>query len=710
MFRSEEMSHFSLYLPSDSAKSCVAELGYMGVIHFRDTNESKAFEKTFSSDIKHLEEVLRKCRWMEAHLSIELDDLLEIPTNLKISDVESKIGELEQRMVALVQSRDTMEAQMINRTQHVHVLEHFGHLTSNERYSILAGNETDVTTKVIAGAISREKMLALERILWKTLRGNLYMSSADIDISTETSSEHKSVFICYAHGAAMESKIRRICASLGSQLYPIEMESSKRFKQLESLNNQLRDIQHVLQTAKQALASESVKLLTVLPQYKASILMELRIYHVLNKFNSDGKSFVAQGWCPTDALAAVQRVLKAVSDQNGSSVSPILTISPIQLEPPTWHKTNKFTKCFQDIIDAYGIAKYQEVNPGLFTIISFPFLFAVMFGDFGHGILGTLLAIYLCYNEVKLQPIAERSEMFNMIFAGRYIMLLMFMFSIFTGLVYNDAFSKAVYFAESKFVPVEVIQGGKTFTQWNPIPDYFYPFGVDHIWNMAENKLLFLNSYKMKMSVIMGIVQMTLGIILTIFNYIHYKNYSSILLEFLPQIVFLHSIFGYLVVMIFAKWGVQWLDSDGQLIPGRQPPEILNMLIKMFISVGTVDDPFYEGQATLQVILILVALVCVPVMLLGKPLLLKRQHERKLALGYGIVPSRSNSMSTDDLKSPTSVEKVEEHAEIEEHEVFDFSEIMIHQIIHTIEFCLGAVSNTASYLRLWALSLAHARI
>ena len=51
--------------------------------------------------------------------------------------------------------------------------------------------------------------------------------------------------------------------------------------------------------------------------------------------------------------------------------------------PPTYFCMNKVTAVFQGIVEAYGVGRYREVNPTVFTIVTFPFLFAVMFGRVG---------------------------------------------------------------------------------------------------------------------------------------------------------------------------------------------------------------------------------------------------------------------------------------------------------------------------------------
>lgn len=121
--------------------------------------------------------------------------------------------------------------------------------------------------------------------------------------------------------------------------------------------------------------------------------------------------------------------------------------------------------------------------------------------------------------------------MWDMLFGGRYIILLMGLFSIYTGFIYNDIFSKATNIFGSSWYP---LYDNRTLDvpverQLDPMAHsanatgmfvgYPYPFGIDPVWQVSHNLIVFTNSLKMKMSIIIGVLHMLFGIILSAFNY-----------------------------------------------------------------------------------------------------------------------------------------------------------------------------------------------
>lgn len=193
---------------------------------------------------------------------------------------------------------------------------------------------------------------------------------------------------------------------------------------------------------------------------------------------------------------------------------------------------------------------------------------------------------------------------------------------------------------------------------------------------------------------------MTFSLCFSLINARHFKSPIDIWGNFVPGMIFLQSIFGYLVFAIVFKWCVNW---DYEYPGGKaSPPSLLNMLIYMFLQPGHVaeSEQLYRGQKVIQVILVLIALVCVPILLLLKPLYLRWENNRARALGYRGIgeTSRVSALDVDDEDGRAmngvreSIGSDNEAAAMitqdigadEEHEEFEFSEVMIHQTIHTI--------------------------
>ncbi|XP_065253495.1 V-type proton ATPase 116 kDa subunit a 4 isoform X2 [Emys orbicularis] len=710
MFRSEEMCLTQLFLQVEAAYCCVAELGELGLVQFRDLNvKVNSFQRKFVNEVRRCESLERILRFLESEMENEIvifkpEKYPETPLPREMIDLETVLEKLEGELQEANQNQQTLKQNFLELTELKHLLkktqDFFETETNlpddffNEDTSgllELRSTPAAVAAKLgfTAGVIKRERMVPFERLLWRACRGNIYLRYTEMDTALEDpitkEQMKKNVFIIFYQGEQLNQKIKKICDGFRATVYTCPESAAERREMADGVNARIEDLNAVITQTE----SHRLRLLREAAAnvwtWGIKVKKIKAIYHILNCCNIDvtQQCVIAEIWFPMADSDRIKRALQQGMERSGSTISPILTAVQSKMAPPTFNRTNKFTAGFQNIVDAYGVGSYREMNPAPYTIITFPFLFAVMFGDCGHGAVMLGFALWMVTNEKTLLAQKSNNEIWNTFFGGRYLILLMGIFSIYTGFIYNDCFSKSFNIFGSSWHTRPMFRNN----MWNPhvleenqvlqldpaVPGVYsgnpYPFGIDPIWNIASNKLTFLNSYKMKMSVVMGITQMVFGVTLSLFNHIYFKKTINIVLQFIPEMIFILCLFGYLVFMVIFKW------CHFDVHVSQKAPSILIHFINMFLFNynDPTNGPLYPHQEEVQSFLVIFALIAVPWMLLFKPFILRANHRKA-------------------------------------RRMFNFGDTFVHQAIHTIEYCLGCISNTASYLRLWALSLAHAQL
>lgn len=446
--------------------------------------------------------------------------------------------------------------------------------------------------------------------------------------------------------------------------------------------------------------------------YKLYLRKDKSIYKTMNKFKSDKSLLVGLFWVPSKSSTAVYDQIRKGGRVR---IAQIYEIKEHKLNPPTHFEINEFVYPYHEIVATYGIPNYKEINPTTFNMVTFPFLFGIMFGDIGHGSLLFAFAIYLCW---KTDYIAQNFPALKLLLKVRYLLLLMGFFAVYCGFIYNDMMSMPLNLFGSCYTT-----SGTTHTDVTYIADCVYPFGFDPKWYISSNEISFFNSFKMKFAVIVGVLQMSLGVCLKGFNALYKNSSIDYFFEFVPQIIFLLGLFGYMDVMIITKWLTDWTGNEGNA------PSIITQMINNIIKGGKIEGSALifndDTQIFVSNLLLVTCLICVPLMLFVKPWYLNsvhQKHEQHLLIESQERLREEHGEDFDDLQEvekrsllkQKTVELDWQKQILEDssatHENHAFSELFIHQLIETIEFVLGTISNTASYLRLWALSLAHGEL
>ena len=336
------------------------------------------------------------------------------------------------------------------------------------------------------------------KMVFRATKGNSILYTFNIPKEYEDQdTSARTAFICVVEsGGLLITKLNRICESFGAKKYKLPSNKDEIFEKIKEIEDSITDTKQLFVMAEKNYR-EDLQMVVANGEFECStfdaylILLEREsiIFHTMNLMEESGNILLGGIWVPTAKVGLLYSSLPSfvsIRETEGDS------------KPPTHFEMNAFTAPFQEIVNTYGVPRYQEVNPALYAIPIFPFLFGVMFGDIGHG--GVLLsfALWITYSEAGKKLLPD-------VYAYRYLMLLMGIFSFYSGWIYNEFFS----------IPLNVF--GSCYgeaaheEEAEKIEGCVYPFGFDPKWIRASNELNYFNSYKMKFAVIIGVFQMSFG-------------------------------------------------------------------------------------------------------------------------------------------------------------------------------------------------------
>jgi V-type H+-transporting ATPase subunit a len=214
--------------------------------------------------------------------------------------------------------------------------------------------------------------------------------------------------VVYQDGQMIRDRVQKICDSFMGSRFEIGSLGDNLFSELSDVRSKIEGDRELLKTSKTTLREYLIsingncddKLPSTLETYQNFVAKEKSIYNVMNMMKLRQNTYIGFIWAPVEIEPTIKHELAEYQTTEFQSWRSDYEAEHA-IQPPSYFKTNDVTATLQLITNTYGVPSYQEANPSCFSVVTFPFLFAVMFGDYGHGSLilfvGTCMVLFNDY-------------------------------------------------------------------------------------------------------------------------------------------------------------------------------------------------------------------------------------------------------------------------------------------------------------------------
>lgn len=226
-----------------------------------------------------------------------------------------------------------------------------------------------------------------------------YSDNLDV-IVYRVSQDEEFSYVMYFTPVSQELNMDSLFASLFFERIRISNDvAGKPHEVMESLSQQLEKLNQEIEALEKKSLETMAQYLPELEEYYQYLVRLNGVFDVRRFAVHTDKAFYLAGWIPDSQIKRFQGKV---------SITPELSYviedeNSVRQKPPTKLSNPKFFQPFETVVRMYGIPSYEEMDPTIFVGITYMFLFGMMFGDVGQGLVIALIG-YLLSKWKKIEP------------------------------------------------------------------------------------------------------------------------------------------------------------------------------------------------------------------------------------------------------------------------------------------------------------------